>query len=79
MQTKDIRTEIFRRFRDAHGSSAPERVERMLNAAMAGAALVAVADGHASFEEGAEAGNVAGILEALQIFDPLTGMRLYQD
>ncbi len=80
MSGKFLRTAIFKKFRDAYGSRESKvRAARMLNAAMAGSALVAVADGHACFDEGAEAGNVADILEALQVFDPLTGVALYND
>jgi len=80
MSGKLLRNAIFKKFRKSYGSSESKAAAaRMLNSAMAGAALVAVADGHASFDEGAEAGNVADILQALQVFDPLTGVAIYND
>jgi len=75
-----LRQAIFQKFREAYGNdSSKQQAQKMLNASMAGAALVAVADGNACLAEGAEASNVISVLEILQVTNPRTGVSLYVD
>ncbi len=48
-----------------------------LDAAMAAAALVAIADGDASLEEGGRVGELLRTLAPLAVFDPVKGLDIY--
>lgn len=55
------------------------RNRALLEGAMAGSALVAVADGSVSFGQRVRVDQILGTLEALQVFDPHEGVNLFNE